>query len=97
MRRPAAVFTIALTLGAIILATAPGALATTTISNAPPGNGHSVFNGFGVAPAEEAQMSSLAIMTCFVARILALAAARCFENGCRRIHPGVAGAHRTSC
>jgi hypothetical protein len=34
---------------AISLATAPGALATTTISNTPPWDGHSVFNGFGVA------------------------------------------------
>jgi hypothetical protein len=52
MRKPAAVFTIALTLGAIILATAPGALATTTIGNTPawPGCcGGSVSSGFGVA------------------------------------------------
>jgi hypothetical protein len=49
MRRPAAVFTIALTLGAIILATAPRALATTTITNTnPPWDGHSVASGFGV-------------------------------------------------
>jgi hypothetical protein len=51
MRRPAAVFTIALTLGAIILATTPGALATTPISNTPPWDGHSVASGFGVTGA----------------------------------------------
>jgi hypothetical protein len=34
---------------AISLATAPGALATTTISNTPPWDGHSVASGFGVA------------------------------------------------
>jgi hypothetical protein len=51
MRRPAAVFTIALTLGAIILATAPGALATTTITNTPTWDGHSVSSNFGVAGA----------------------------------------------
>lgn len=52
MRRPAAAFTIALALGAIILATAPGALATTTIGNTPPWPGccrGSVSSGFGVA------------------------------------------------
>jgi len=48
MRRPAAVFTIALTLGAIIHATAPAALATTIITNTPPWNG-SLTSGFGVA------------------------------------------------
>ena len=54
MRRPAAVITIALTLGAIILATAPGALATTTITNTPPWPGccgGSLSGGFGVAGA----------------------------------------------
>jgi len=48
MRRPAAVFTIALTFGAIILA--PGALAATTIGNISSWNG-SVASGFGVAGA----------------------------------------------
>src|SRR6516164_7184635 len=52
MRRPAAVSTIALTLGAIILATAPRALATTTITNTPPWPGccgGSVSSGIGAA------------------------------------------------
>jgi hypothetical protein len=50
MRRPAAVFTIALALGAIILA--PGALATTMIGNTPPWPGccqGSVSSGIGAA------------------------------------------------
>ena len=54
MRRPAAIFTIALTLGAIILATAPGALAATTIGNTPPWPGccsGSLSSGFGVTGA----------------------------------------------